>query len=681
MDRYFYRLGERVPVQQVDEMLAVQVSETARGAAADGVFGEAVLPGLATLPIQAPAEELESLAEAGWMFVRPSTEFEAAVRSADGAADVEEVGQVFQQADGHILIGTRKLIVQFDPEMSEEKAIASLEARDFEVLRALRFAPNQFEVAIPRGADLLETANALQESESTVHSEPEFVEHIGQRLTPTDPNYAQQWHLRNSGAAGGTAGADIAAERAWDFTRGRFMRVAVIDNGFDVGHADLAPAIVADSGFFNAAGNFQRTLTGFPDNDHGTFCAGMVGARHNNGRDGCGSAPECELMLVAARNDQVGTQATLARAVAYAANPALEVAASSPLAGADVIVSSLGPNGANWALTAVLNNALLFAARQGRRGRGTPIFWASSNGNNVDIALDQVVSHPEVIAVGRSRRTDLEDHSARGAQLDLLAPGVGVVSTASGGGTRTDTGTSFAAPLAAGVGALVLSINPDLYAHEVDAILRATCDKVGGVAYDQNGHNVDYGHGRVNAFRAVIKAMHSIGVRGIQHADRDGDGRADLPVSSPWGIGTLKFGGGALSSPAMAPNGSRFNGWLLNTADNHFPQMGDFDGDGRAETLVTSPWGIGVLKQSSTSFTALMLAPNGTRFGGWLLNTADNRFGPVGDFDGDGKLEILVRSPWGIGIMKLGTGTFTMLMMAPNGTRFGGWLLNTADNH
>ena len=64
----------------------------------------------------------------------------------------------------------------------------------------------------------------------------------------------------------------------------------------------------------------------------------------------------------------------------------------------------------------------MFAARQGRRGRGTPIFWASSNGNNVDIGLQQVVSHRDVIAVGRSRRTDIEDNSARGAQLDLLAP-------------------------------------------------------------------------------------------------------------------------------------------------------------------------------------------------------------------------------------------------------------------
>ena len=52
----------------------------------------------------------------------------------------------------------------------------------------------------------------------------------------------------------------------------------------------------------------------------------------------------------------------------------------------------------------------------------------------------------------------------------------------------------------------------------------------------------------------------------------------------------------------------------------------DFDGDGRAEILVTSPWGIGILKLSGSTLNAPMMAANGTRFGGWLLNTADNQF-------------------------------------------------------
>ena len=36
-----------------------------------------------------------------------------------------------------------------------------------------------------------------------------------------------------------------------------------------------------------------------------------------------------------------------------------------------------------------------------------------------------------------------------------------------------------------------------------------------------------------------------------------------------------------------------------------------------------------------------MMAANGTRFGGWLLNTGDNQFGPVGDFDGDGRVDVV----------------------------------------
>jgi hypothetical protein len=165
-----------------------------------------------------------------------------------------------------------------------------------------------------------------------------------------------------------------------------------------------------------------------------------------------------------------------------------------------------------------------------------------------------------------------------------------------------------------------------------------------------------------------------------KHGDFDGDGRSEIPVNSPWGIGILKQAGGTLTAPMMQPNGTRFGGWLLNTADNRFEFIADLDGDGRDEIFIDSPWGIGVLKESGGTMSAVMMAPNGTRFGGWLLNTADNRFGPVGDFDGDGKPEILVTSPWGIGVFKLRGNTFTVLMMAPNGTRFGGWLLNTADN-
>jgi len=164
-------------------------------------------------------------------------------------------------------------------------------------------------------------------------------------------------------------------------------------------------------------------------------------------------------------------------------------------------------------------------------------------------------------------------------------------------------------------------------------------------------------------------------------ADYDGDGRDEILVTSPWGIGFLELAGGALTSTGMAANGTFIGGWNLDTAQNQFLSLiADYDGDGATEIFVSSAWGIGVLKLSGGALTAPVVQPNGTRFGGWLLNTADNDFGPAADYDGDGMAELLVRSPWGLGILKVAGNTMAAPMMQPNGTRFGGWLLNTADN-
>jgi subtilisin family serine protease len=139
-----------------------------------------------------------------------------------------------------------------------------------------------------------------------------------------------------------------------------------------------------------------------------------------------------------------------------------------------------------------------------------PIFWAASNGNNVDVTLDEVVSQEDVIAVVRSDRNDQENNAARGETVDLIAPDVNVFSTRSGNGYGTNTGTSFAAPCAAGCAALALSVNPGLTRDELRQIMFDSADKTGGVSYDANGHNDDYGFGRVNAHQAVLSAASSI---------------------------------------------------------------------------------------------------------------------------------------------------------------------------
>jgi subtilisin family serine protease len=66
-------------------------------------------------------------------------------------------------------------------------------------------------------------------------------------------------------------------------------------------------------------------------------------------------------------------------------------------------------------------------------------------------------------------------------------------------------GTSSACPLAAGIGALVLSLRPDIPAALVRRIMRESCDKIGPLAY-VNGRNDEFGYGRVNAHRALTLA-------------------------------------------------------------------------------------------------------------------------------------------------------------------------------
>jgi thermitase len=482
--------------------LVRQFGTTARDTSSGGRFG-----------LELPARNRKLFERAGWLFVEPETETERAAMITRATVEgAESVQQVFIDRSGDVQISTDLVTVKFDPEMPESDVKQYLKEDRLQIVRQIRFSPNTYEVRAKTRQPLPELILALQERPYYIFAEPVLLQAITGRLKPTDPGFGSQWQHTNDGSNGGTAGADIRAEPAWDLTLGRSaeraMRIAVIDNGMQVRHPDLRAGIVGGGHFDSVGGGsasfvrFTPGAAGFPDEDHGTFCMGMAGARMNNDRGGCGSAPQADMIAVACLPDQIGTQTTLARAVAYAADPSREDGQASAADGADVIACSLGPNGADWDLTSVLDLAIRFVANQGRGGLGTPIFWAVSNGH-FEVERDEVSSHPDVIGVGRSDRNDQADGSAFGPRLEFLAPGVDVFSTESGSGFGFSTGTSFAAPLAAGVGALVLARNPQFTAQQVRERLRATCDKVGGVTYDANGHHDEFGFGRINAARAV----------------------------------------------------------------------------------------------------------------------------------------------------------------------------------
>ncbi|MDR4484418.1 MAG: DUF6623 family protein [Nitrospirales bacterium] len=517
MERAYYKRDQRIVVEEIPNVRAMHLSVNERGAPriSEERFGISAIETVrSNVGVEFPEEALAAFEQANWRFIQPSTEMTRSLAAGESLGGAEEIGKVIRRADGSVAVATNKMNVQLRSEFSEEECGTILAEKRLNVLAKLKFAPNLYEVIAQGREDALEASVELHEDSRFTLAEPSLTEYISQRFTPTDPRYIDQWQWKNIGQSSGAVGADVSAEEAWDITRGAGIRVAIIDNGFDADHEDLSPGVSVMSGYFSPSGGgattFTQGIVGMPDNNHGTFCAGMVGARHNNARGGCGGAPECELMLIATLGDQVGTQTTLARAVAYAADPTNEISTASAADGADILVSSLGPNGAVWNLTATLELALEAAAANGRNGRGLSTFWAASNGHNVDVTQDEVVSHEDVIAVVRSNRNDLEDNAARGETVELIAPGVNVFSTTSGNGYGASTGTSFAAPCVAGCAALALSMNLNLTRDELRQILRDTADKIGGVVYDANGHNDDYGYGRVNAHQAVLRAANSI---------------------------------------------------------------------------------------------------------------------------------------------------------------------------
>ena len=155
------------------------------------------------------------------------------------------------------------------------------------------------------------------------------------------------------------------------------------------------------------------------------------------------------------------------------------------------------------------------------------MFFAAGNANpasnNQPREVSDFAAHPDGICVTASNSLDLRSsYSFFGRQAFICAPtngdgGVGITTATCDlgrdgrsvvlGYTSGFGGTSSAAPLAAGVCALMLTSNPDLTVAQIRDILRRSADKIGpSHAYDANGHSIYYGYGRVNALRAVQMA-------------------------------------------------------------------------------------------------------------------------------------------------------------------------------
>ncbi|MDA8621300.1 S8 family serine peptidase [Psychrosphaera sp.] len=333
-----------------------------------------------------------------------------------------------------------------------------------------------------KGLTVKEAIAKLNKNSSVLYAEPDYILHAAG--TPDDERYSELWGMNNTGQTGGTADADIDAPEAWDISIGsRDVVIGVIDSGVDHTHPDLAanmwvnPGEIAGDGIDNDGNGYVDDVHGInaitgsgdpmDDNGHGTHVAGTIGATGNNGEgvvgvnhevsiigckfldaSGSGSssdALECVDYFVALKNNGVNVKATN---------------------------NSWGGGGFSQAmfdgLTVSEEANILFLAAAGNDAYDNDATASYPSGYSLD----------SIVAVASTTHTDgMSSFSQWGlTTVDLGAPGSAILSTVPGGGYSSFSGTSMATPHVAGAAALAWSVNPELSAAEMKALLMNSGD-------------------------------------------------------------------------------------------------------------------------------------------------------------------------------------------------------------
>ena len=365
----------------------------------------------------------------------------------------------------------------------------SLNISYLEIDTISQYLPNQYIVTISND-NALDCANRLFESGSFIYSQPAFY-----RLNVLNNEYySEQWGLKNVGQFGGAIGIDVNVEPAWNITNGNAnIKIAVLDDGVDIDHIDLAENILFG---YDILGHGSNGANQDPYN-HGTLCSGIISAIDNSvGIKGV--ANNCKIIPI---------RTILSSGIMYDVHYLLAVRLAIDK-GADILNCSWNLGNDLHSLTNIID----VATSQGRNGKGCIVVFSAGNDNSLTIPYPACLSN--VITVGSiNRKGTKSTFSNYGNALDIVAPGEDIITTNINDSYISVNGTSYAAPHVAGIAALMLSVNPELTSVQVKNIIEQTAKKIENYSYnDSSAHpngpwNNQVGYGLVDAYAAVRASL------------------------------------------------------------------------------------------------------------------------------------------------------------------------------
>ncbi|HWI32554.1 MAG TPA: S8 family serine peptidase [Microbacterium sp.] len=299
-------------------------------------------------------------------------------------------------------------------------------------------------------------------------------------LVPEDPNdpvrKAEYW-LDSYGV-----------RQAWQTTRGAGVRIAVIDTGIAKGPIEFEGAVVGGTDVSGVGSSDGRTPIGAVDRSHGSWVASLASGRGNGAGGGMiGVAPEADLLSISVgfgASASVDFSEQIADAVVWAVDN-----------GADVINLSLTTNTLDWdeswddAFLYAFDHDVVVVVAAGNRGSGTT-------------AVGAPATIPGVLTVAGVDPTGAAsvEASTQGIVIGVSAPSEQLLGVSADGRLVTWSGTSGAAPIVAGIAALVRAAHPSLDADNVINRIIETARPAAGATQDRDPI---YGYGLVDAAAAV----------------------------------------------------------------------------------------------------------------------------------------------------------------------------------